>query len=329
VTRAKRLLTLTTVAQGRTQPSPFIEELLEPGAHRSAVEKLTPQAPPPAREDRRRLLDPRRARSRAYSQIGTWAESYRPPVPRPLPLSATAVESYEQCPQKYLFGSVWGMRGSPGAAAAFGQVMHSAVKHIVAALHKKQKLTAEDAETIFEREWSESVFRDEYQREEYRKAGREQIRAFFEAYAASPARVLEQEKVFELPAENDVVLHGRMDQINRLDGRKAEIVDYKTGRPREPKDAKKSLQLSIYAIAARDVLGLAPERLVFHNLTSGEAVAAGRDARSLEKAEQEIQSVAGNVRAGHFPAKPGFLCRWCDFAPVCPAMEKPLAAPEE
>jgi DNA helicase-2/ATP-dependent DNA helicase PcrA len=328
-TRARQQLVLTTISQGRVQPSAFITELLEPGAHRGDVVKIAPEIPAPVEKRRKRLLDPRVAGSRAHSQIGSWAERYRPPVPRPLQLSATAVEGYDGCPQKYLFGSVWRLAGVPGAAAEFGRVMHLVVKQIVSALHNRHRMTLEDALGVFDREWTGSRFHDEYQREEYRKAGREQVQRFFEGYSAAPGDVLAQEREFELAMENDVVIEGRIDQINRLGKEAVEIVDYKTGRPKDEKDAKKSLQLSLYAIAARDVFEWRAERLTLYNLATNEAVSAARDDKSLDAAAEEVQSVAENIRAGHFPAKPEFLCRWCDFVSICPAKERALETPDE
>ena len=60
-----------------------------------------------------------------------------------------------------------------------------------------------------------------------------------------------------------MVLEGRIDQINPLPDHSVELVDYKTGRPPSQKDADKSLQLSVYALAARDQMHLNPTRLDF------------------------------------------------------------------
>jgi putative RecB family exonuclease len=175
---------------------------------------------------------------------------------------------------------------------------------------------------IYEREWSSAGFPDEYQEGEYRKAGREQLAAFHRSFAASPPEVIHQEKTFELPLEHDVVVTGRMDQVNRLSELEIEIVDYKTGRPRDAKKAAEDLQLSIYALAAREVLELTPARLVFYNLVNNEAVGSTRDVKSLGATKARIAEVADRIRAGDFSAKPGFACGYCDYKPLCPAHEQ-------
>ena len=45
-----------------------------------------------------------------------------------------------------------------------------------------------------------------------------------------------------------------MDQVNRIGKHDIEIVDYKTGKPRDEKSAAQDLQLSVYAMAAREIL---------------------------------------------------------------------------
>ena len=57
-----------------------------------------------------------------------------------------------------------------------------------------------------------------------------------------------------------------MDQINRVAPGEVEIIDYKTGKPKSETHAQKDLQLSVYALAAREVLDVKPVRLIYYNL---------------------------------------------------------------
>ena len=113
-----------------------------------------------------------------------------------------------------------------------------------------------------------------------------------------------------------------MDQVNRTADGAIEIVDYKTGRPRDGKKAAEDLQLSVYALAAQDVLGLKPDRLVFYNLNTNEAIVTSRDAKSLAATKQKISCLADQIRAREFAPQPGFSCSFCDFKPLCPAHEQ-------
>jgi len=328
VTRAQESLTLSGVVNNRSKPSPFLEDIeYNPALMRSDIHKITPRVELPSvtisshpllQTD---LFGPADVDFRAGSQIAAWAELYRPPLALPLQLSDSAVESYAACPQKYLFGHSWGIRGGPQAAMTFGNVMHGTVKDFLAELDKGRRVAFEDVEDIYNRRWSSAGYGDTFQEEEYRRAGREQLRAFFESTLAACPEVLAQERTFEMPLENDIVVTGRIDQINSIAGNDVEVVDYKTGTPRTPEDARKSFQLSVYALAARDVLEKTPARLVFYNLATNEAVAGERSAKQLEKTVEKIQETAADIRAGSFAPSPGFLCKYCDFRLLCPAHE--------
>ena len=75
-------------------------------------------------------------------------------------------------------------------------------------------------------------------------------------------RVLHTEEHFEVKVGSATVA-GRIDRIDDLGNGRVAIVDYKTGKPRAQEDADESLQLSIYAMAAREKWGYESERLVF------------------------------------------------------------------
>ena len=102
------------------------------------------------------------------------------------------------------------------------------------------------------------------------------------------------------------------------------IVDYKTGKPRTTQHADKSLQLSIYAMAAREKWDYEAERLAFYNLADNTEVASKRDARQLEDACERVAKAAAEIKAGNFDPRPGFHCGWCAYRSICPATEESL-----
>ena len=328
LTRARNRLTLTTILNKRSKPSPFVDDIkMDAQMAQAHVQQIAPQVRPkprPAARSQRTsnelfAADP--GASRVYSRIAEWAERFHPAAVEPLQLSASAIDTYQSCPQKYLFQSVWSIRSGPQAAMTFGSVMHNTIRQFIAELRKKRRLAWEEVEGIYQREWSSAGFEDEYQEQAYKKEGLEQLQAFYESVMQEPPDAIAQEKYFELPMENNVVVTGRIDQINRLGPEGEEVVDYKTGKPKVERDAQKSLQLSIYALAAREQLDLNPARLVFYNLKSNDAVASSRDSTQLDEARQKVQEVAADIRAGEFPARPGFLCKYCEYEAICPAHE--------
>ena len=331
LTRAQERLTLTSVVNTKSKPSVFLDDILmEPSIQRKDVARLSPRVPPSqgtkerAEPPTRSLFPAPAGPPRIFSRIAEWAAEFHPPTPEPLRLSASAIDAYRGCPQRYLFARLWSIPEGPGAAMSFGSVMHTTIKRFVGELRKGRLLPFEDVAAIFEREWTSAGFEDDYQQEEYKKDGLEQLRAFHAGMAAAPPNVREQEKTFELPLENNVVITGRMDQINSLGKRDVEVVDYKTGRAKTDSAARKDLQLSLYALAAREILELNPVRLVFHYLLGNQTQVTTRDTKQLNEALDIVQEVAADIRAQEFPPRPGFACRSCAFEPICPAHEEPL-----
>ena len=335
LTRAQRRLTLSTIVNRAKKPSPFLDDFLmnakiqradtvqsAPKVNVPQTDEIEIAGPAPIAPDPTLLFPTSAEYTRAYSQVALWAKAFHPPRPEPLQLSASAINAYERCPMKYLFQYVWGIRGGPHAQMTFGNVMHATIREFVAEWRKRGRMPLEEVIAIYEREWKSAGFPDDYQEGEYRKAGREQLEAFYRSFTEAPPEVLHQEKAFELPLEYNVVITGRMDQVNRLGERGIEIVDYKTGRPRTAEKAEEDLQLSIYALAAEELFDQMPGRLVFYNLANNEAVESTRDAKALAAAKARIAEVADQIRAREFSAKRGFGCGYCDYKPLCPEHEQ-------
>lgn len=333
LTRAQERLTITTLTEKKGKVPVFIEDmLLDPEIKRRDIRMLAPKVSPwpqtkiPFTNSDAQLFPVSSIPPKIFSRIADWAEQFHPPSPEPLTLSPSAISGYRSCPQQYLFGYLWSLREGPRATLTFGAVMHNTVRRFVDQLRKGVRLPWDDIVRIYETEWKSAGFEDDYQEQGYKKDGLEQLRAFHAATLENPPQVLEQEKGFQLPLENDVVLTGRMDQINSIGGKKdVEIVDYKTGKPKKAALAKKDIQLSIYSLAAKEILELNPVRLVFHYLQNNERQETTRDTKQLDEAQEIVQEVASEIRASSFPPIPGYSCKTCAYRPICPAHEENLS----
>ena len=116
------------------------------------------------------------------------------------------------------------------------------------------------------------------------------------------------------------------------------VVDYKTGRSvLTTDDARGSLALALYALAAERTLRRSCTRVELHHLPTGAVVGYDHTeaslARHLSRAEaigEEAVAAAEALLGGGdpealFPARPGRLCGWCDHARSC--REGAAAAP--
>jgi DNA helicase-2/ATP-dependent DNA helicase PcrA len=342
LTRAERKLTITTLPEKKGKIPTFIEDILmEPKIKRHDVLQIAPKMQPKEENSGASsngqpsgtfLFAAPTERPRIFSRIADWAETFHPPAAEPLTLSPSSVDSYRKCPQLFLFSRVWSLKEGPRATLSFGSVMHTTIKRFIEQLRRGVKLPFDDVAGIFEAEWTSAGFEDDYQEAEYKRYGIEQLRAFHATILAAEPHILEQEKAFQLPLENNVIVNGRIDQINYLGQTSAlghknvEIIDYKTGTPRKDTDAKKDLQLSIYAVAAREILDLNPVRLAFHYLQNNEVQLTTRDAKQIDQAQKIVQETAADIRAGEFSPRPGYHCRGCAYRPICPAHEESVSA---
>jgi len=336
LTRAMDRLTVTMVADKKGKMSPFIEDMLmDPSVKRRDILQIAPKVPEdspastakysPSEESASSLFPASSDPPKIFSRIAQWAEVFHPPSAEPLQLSPSGVENYRKCPQRYLFRYLWSLREGAKASLSFGSIMHGTIRRFLSELRRGNQLPFEEVQRIFETEWRSVGFEDEYQEAEYKKDGLEQLRAFHAAMIEAPPQIREQEKSFELPLENNVAIIGRMDQVNSLGRNQVEIVDYKTGKPRKDADAKKDLQLSLYAIAAKEIFDWDPVRLVFHYLQDNHVQVTTRDSKQLQEAENIVQEAAADIRAREFPARPGSICRSCAYQPICPAHEESLS----
>lgn len=235
-------------------------------------------------------------------------------------LSASAIEQYERCPMAYKLSRDWRIPEGPAARMQFGAAMHLALKAYFDGVHAGRPLNQEAVIACFLDEFSKTKIEEELQRELYEKQGREQLTRFLHSDLAKPAGdILHTERSFSFSI-GETKVRAKMDRLDQTGDGDVVVVDYKTGKPKTQEDADKSLQLSIYALAARDKR-LTASSLVFINLENCTAVQSSRAADDLIKAERKVNEVAAEIAAGKFDPDPGFGCNTCSYHSICPAHE--------
>jgi putative RecB family exonuclease len=129
---------------------------------------------------------------------------------------------------------------------------------------------------------------------------------------------------------DEVAITGRID---RLDDREGElvVVDYKTGRqvPTDD-DARTSLPLALYAVAASRMFRRPCRRVELHHVPSGTIAAHEHTDESLARKVAEAESIASDLRRAdaefrevgvestRFAPRTSAICSWCDFRAHCP-----------
>lgn len=245
---------------------------------------------------------------------------------RLLELSASALQSYDNCPLAYKLKYDWQLPEDATAPLQFGSAMHLALKAYFDGVSAGRVPDEATVIACFLDEFAKAKIDEALQRELYTKDGCEQLTAFLRSQHARPdGKVLETERRFKIQI-GDATVKGRFDRLDRMGDGEVSIVDYKTGKGKTQEDADESLQLSVYALAAR-ALGHTPSALVFINLQNGMAVESRRTAEQLREAEGEVAMIAARIAAGEFEPKPGGRCLFCSYHCICPAQEEPLPQP--
>jgi ATP-dependent exoDNAse (exonuclease V) beta subunit len=241
-------------------------------------------------------------------------------------LSASAIEIYEQCPLRFKLEREWNLPRDVSASLHYGKAMHEVLRTFYDAQRYGREIGDEDLLEQFRASLAGSSIADRYQYELYLRQGMEQLQQFLDCARSAPMpEVLETEHRFELNVGGAKV-SGRVDRIDRTGTDTVAIVDYKTGKPKSQEDADESLQLSLYALAARETLGKVADRLVLHNIENNVAVSTTRCEGELEEAKLRVEKVAKEIAAGEFDAKPGYQCTFCPYRNLCPATERVVAA---
>jgi len=239
-----------------------------------------------------------------------------------LQLSASAVDTYERCPLRFKLERDWRLASKPAAAMQYGASMHRVLRTYYDALRAGRPLTEQQLIDDFREDLASAGILDQYQHELYEKQGVAQLKDFFAAAQnADPPEVLHTEEWFEIKL-GETRLTGRIDRMDRAPDGRVMVVDYKTGKARDQEDADDSLQLSIYAMAAREKWGYEVGSLVFYNLEENVPVATVRSDAELRVARDRVAKAAEHIAEGDFKPKVDFHCSFCSFRTLCPAKEK-------
>jgi len=237
-------------------------------------------------------------------------------------LSASAIDTYERCGLQFQLARDWRLSAQPAAAMQYGASMHRVLKTYFDSVRAGRPKQDDEVIELFRQDLDAAKLQEAYQHELYEKQGIAQLKDFLAAARRAPAaEVLRTEESFDIQI-GDTVVSGRIDRIDRLADGSVVVVDYKTGRARDQEDADESLQLSLYAIAAKEKWGYEVSALAFHNLEGNVSVTTRRSAADLLETHLRVQKAAEAIGRGVFEAKLGIHCNFCGYRSVCPEREK-------
>lgn len=272
-------------------------------------------------------------------------------MPKPLrAVTPAKIDSFDSCPRKFRYTYIDRPpppRGAPWAHVGIGSAVHNALKALwdVPLGRRTPPVAAQQLRNL----WPTAGFRDQAQRERSLRV----VSGWLASYVET-MDVTEQPRGVERTVGapyGDLSISGRVDRVDEIngpDGPELVVVDYKTGRavPTDD-DARSSMQLALYAVAARRTFRTPCRRVELHHIPSGTIAAAEysdetlhRQLRRAAYTADDIQTAQEQLAAGHdpdaaYPARPGPACGHCDFRQHCaegqaaaPARDPWFAVPE-
>jgi RecB family exonuclease len=256
----------------------------------------------------------------------------------------TRLTTWLDCPRRYRMTYLDRPpppKGAPWAHNSLGASVHNALAGWWRLPRRERTVTA--AGDLLEAGWIREGFADDAQSAGHRR----ECRVMVEGYVAGLDPAIEPLGVERTVATRTdlIAVSGRID---RLDDRRTAagtdgelvVVDYKTGRHLlTADDARTSMALSLYALAAQRVMRRPCRRVELHHLPTGSVLAWEHTEESLARQLRRAESIAAECAeadqrfgadadpaAELFAPRAGAWCSWCDFRSRCP--EGSAASPQ-
>ena len=119
-------------------------------------------------------------------------------------------------------------------------------------------------------------------------------------------------------------VHGRVDRIDAHPAGGHQLVDYKTGKPPAGGGGGggDDLVLRLYMLGAREAWRIEPRGATLVHILDGDTRGVHPEASDDAMVVEEVREAAEGIAAGRFEPRPSWACRSCDFALICPALDR-------
>ncbi|HKE81752.1 MAG TPA: ATP-dependent DNA helicase [Solirubrobacteraceae bacterium] len=268
------------------------------------------------------VLDAERdARARATALAAREEPSLEPFIPTRgdgLLLSASDIETYRTCPLKYKFARVFRIPSEPTLNQRFGILVHQVLERY----HQSGGRTLDELLGLLDAGWRRGGFGSSDQENQLHAKADGALRRYHERFRSEPCEPLWFEKAFSFRMGAHT-LRGRVDRVDRLPDGSHELIDYKTGRPRTAAQLREDVQLSLYAVGAREAWGLESSRQAYLYVLDDAKVPLPVEDVDRDWIADTVLEVADGILGQGFEPTPSYAaCSVCDYRIACPAAER-------
>lgn len=238
----------------------------------------------------------------------------------PLTLSASAVQTFLDCPAKFKAQSIEKADDLSGSAASLGTACHQAIQSWVEFEHHKGTYT--DDWSVMKAFWDEAYWALFSDAKRYTE-GMNLLKKWLARQDWSDREVVstENKQFFMLPFSGGTIKFNYI--MDRLDKRKRdgapEVIDYKTlSQPVQPSDLKRKVQSRVYALAAQLLYPTAERVWVTFDMLRYDSVGVVFTKEENRATWLFLKKVAEDIFASDGSAETiNEGCRWCIRKTIC------------
>jgi len=270
------------------------------------------------------LLDAERDERRRTQAIAARDEpSLAPFLPKRgdgVVLSASDIDTYRTCPLKYKFARVFRIPQEPTIHQRFGILVHQVLERF----HGRAGAggTLPEMLGLLDAGWRRAGFGDSEEERQLRGKAAAALERYWGRFQSEESQPVWFERAFAFRL-GPHLLRGRVDRVDRLPDGEYELIDYKTGRPKSVAQLSDDVQLSLYAVGAREAWSLEASQQAYYYVLDDEKVAVPADGGDRSEWIREVAAeVADGILSQGFEPTPSYAaCSVCDYRLMCPAAE--------
>jgi RecB family exonuclease len=239
-----------------------------------------------------------------------------------LALSASDIETYRSCPLRYKFARVLRIPTEQTLHQRFGIAVHTVLERF----HSDGGDTLSQLLELLDSGWRKAGFGDSQRENELRELATTALQRYHARLHGQDSQPVWFERTFSFRL-GPHHLRGRVDRVDRVvgadGGEEYELIDYKTSRAKTAEQLRDDVQLSLYALAAREAWGLESSRQAYYYVLDDLKVPVPRDEHDAASVGDIVMAVGEGILAQEFEPTPSHAaCSICDYRIVCPVAEK-------
>jgi RecB family exonuclease len=237
-----------------------------------------------------------------------------------LALSASDIQTYRACPLRYKFARVLRIPTEQTVHQRFGIVVHQVLERY----HSEGAHTLAQMLGLLDAGWRRARFGESERDRELLEKAQEALSRYHARLSGQESEPVWFERQFDFRV-GPHHLRGRVDRVDRLPGgddAEYELIDYKTSRPKSAEQLRDDIQLSLYALAAREDWGLESSRQAYYYVLDDLKVPVLRGEQDAATVRDIVLDVGEGILAQEFEPTPSrAACSICDYRIICPAAE--------